>query len=549
MSPPSARARTASPYQPTIAEGEERQSEVQDDDPGLFSFLPPPNPTSPPASSTQRRSDTTCVPSTPPQSPTNRHAELKPSPPPHTVIPSTRPLLQTPISNDGLSPAAAYARAAQRHLGGDGGWVVGATTRKRGSWNYPGSPTHTVGDSCIDRSTKEYRPRAGTVGSEETRGSKSTDGAGFGRTWSTSEENESMFDTEMRDLAKKANTPHVGSQVYDSAGQLKFGERRRSGGQTEATIEMSYFDGVDEDSPFPEVRASVSNYDDPEMPSLTFRSIFIGLAFTLVVGAANVFFSFRYPAPTITASGAIPIFVSANFRDPYDLNSSSLADNRVVNQLFGVSSGLGMSLLTFDWTQISYVTSPLVAPFWSQVCEIPSYRREPSHRPFAPRQVIPGTFVYAIALNLMVELIGGYLLPGDAVANMLFKVYGLQPQVTAMTFVQDLKLGHYMKIPPRVTVSLPRRSIVPVSYSYSPFCTVYWCALDGSFSLERAQLIVASSHTFSSLLFIFFTLQLPRGGTIAVNWWGNTVFENTDDWNGVAYLTPPESGFGPDTWT
>ena len=27
-----------------------------------------------------------------------------------------------------------------------------------------------------------------------------------------------------------------------------------------------------------------------------------------------------------------------------------------------------------------------------------------------------------------------------------------------------------------------------------------------------------------SLLFIFFTLQFPKGGTIAVNWWGNNVF-------------------------
>ena len=36
---------------------------------------------------------------------------------------------------------------------------------------------------------------------------------------------------------------------------------------------MSFdFDAMDEeDSPYPEVRASVSNVDDPEMPTLTFR--------------------------------------------------------------------------------------------------------------------------------------------------------------------------------------------------------------------------------------------------------------------------------------
>ena len=35
-------------------------------------------------------------------------------------------------------------------------------------------------------------------------------------------------------------------------------------------------------------------------------------------------------------------------------------NNIVVNQLFGYTSGLGMSLITFDWAQIAYIGSPLV---------------------------------------------------------------------------------------------------------------------------------------------------------------------------------------------
>ena len=31
-----------------------------------------------------------------------------------------------------------------------------------------------------------------------------------------------------------------------------------------------------------------------------------------------------------------------------------------MNQLFGLSTGLGMGLLTFDWLQIAYIGSPLV---------------------------------------------------------------------------------------------------------------------------------------------------------------------------------------------
>ena len=40
-------------------------------------------------------------------------------------------------------------------------------------------------------------------------------------------------------------------------------------------------------------------------------------------------------------------------------------NNLVVNQLFGYFSGLGMSLVTFDWSQIAYIGSPLATPWWA----------------------------------------------------------------------------------------------------------------------------------------------------------------------------------------
>ncbi|KAE9980274.1 hypothetical protein EG327_006661 [Venturia inaequalis] len=39
--------------------------------------------------------------------------------------------------------------------------------------------------------------------------------------------------------------------------------------------------------------------------------------------------------------------------------------NVVVANLFGVASGLGMFPMTFDWSQIAYIGSPLVTPFWA----------------------------------------------------------------------------------------------------------------------------------------------------------------------------------------
>ena len=39
-------------------------------------------------------------------------------------------------------------------------------------------------------------------------------------------------------------------------------------------------------------------------------------------------------------------------------------NNRVVNHLFGVTTGMAMGILTFDWGQISYNGSPLSVPWW-----------------------------------------------------------------------------------------------------------------------------------------------------------------------------------------
>ena len=46
---------------------------------------------------------------------------------------------------------------------------------------------------------------------------------------------------------------------------------------------------------------------------------------------------------------------------------STPAENLVVNQLFGTVTGLGMGVITFDWSQISNIGSPLMVPWWAQV--------------------------------------------------------------------------------------------------------------------------------------------------------------------------------------
>lgn len=69
--------------------------------------------------------------------------------------------------------------------------------------------------------------------------------------------------------------------------------------------------------------------------------------------------------------------------------------------------------------------------------------------------VLPIGFIFALSnqtvgLNVLGELVGGYLLPGRPVAVMIFKTFSFISMNQALSFLSDLKLGHYMKVPPRI---------------------------------------------------------------------------------------------------
>ncbi|KAI8871554.1 hypothetical protein GQ42DRAFT_173772, partial [Ramicandelaber brevisporus] len=58
-------------------------------------------------------------------------------------------------------------------------------------------------------------------------------------------------------------------------------------------------DDEDEDSPYFEVRAAVSNKDDPSLPSLTFRVWVLGIVLNCLIAFVNQFFWFRANPITI----------------------------------------------------------------------------------------------------------------------------------------------------------------------------------------------------------------------------------------------------------
>ncbi|KAK3835831.1 MAG: OPT oligopeptide transporter protein-domain-containing protein [Linnemannia elongata] len=80
-------------------------------------------------------------------------------------------------------------------------------------------------------------------------------------------------------------------------------------------------------------------------------------------------------------------------------------------------------------------------------------------------------------LNVITELVCGYMLPGKPIANMAFKCYGYMAMFQCMTLLSDLKLGHYMKIPPRAM-----------------FVSQFWGAVVGGIFNYITMLVIVDAH-------------------------------------------------------
>lgn len=68
--------------------------------------------------------------------------------------------------------------------------------------------------------------------------------------------------------------------------------------------------------------------------------------------------------------------------------------------------------------------------------------------------IVPIGMIQAISniqlgLSVITEFIIGYMRPGRPLGMMIFKTYGYISMFQGLAFTQDLKLGHYMKVPPK----------------------------------------------------------------------------------------------------
>ncbi|KAF2753428.1 OPT family small oligopeptide transporter [Pseudovirgaria hyperparasitica] len=68
-----------------------------------------------------------------------------------------------------------------------------------------------------------------------------------------------------------------------------------------------------------------------------------------------------------------------------------------------------------------------------------------------PSSMLSATSNIVLTLNVLGSFIAGHALPGRPVAVIIFKVYATITLARANKFSADLKLGHYMKLPPRTT--------------------------------------------------------------------------------------------------
>lgn len=91
--------------------------------------------------------------------------------------------------------------------------------------------------------------------------------------------------------------------------------------------------------------------------------------------------------------------------------------------------------------------TPFVMPWWSVLLAVL----------IAAVTILPTGIIFAITgtqigLNVLSELVIGFIAPGQTVTVMAFKSLSYNCQIQAFGLVSDLKISHYLKIPPRAMV-------------------------------------------------------------------------------------------------
>ncbi|KAL4628031.1 hypothetical protein ACB092_05G208800 [Castanea dentata] len=110
-----------------------------------------------------------------------------------------------------------------------------------------------------------------------------------------------------------------------------------------------------------------------------------------------------------------------------------------------------------------------------------------------PIGVITATTNQQPGLNVIAELVIGFMYPGKPLANMAFKTYGYVSVTQAILFLSDFKLGHYMKIPPKSMFIVQLVGTLIASSLY--FGTSWWLLTSVEHICEPSKLPEGSPWT------------------------------------------------------
>ncbi|KAJ7042685.1 OPT oligopeptide transporter [Mycena alexandri] len=131
----------------------------------------------------------------------------------------------------------------------------------------------------------------------------------------------------------------------------------------------------------------------------------------------------------------------SSLKDERDVHSRLMLSYPEVPVWWYVAIGAVSTLFIFVAVEIF----PTLLPIWAAALAL--FIASIAAIPLAMLQAITNQH---IALQVVEEMIAGYALPGRAVANIVFKAIAWTGTSQGVAFAGDLKLGHYMKIPPRM---------------------------------------------------------------------------------------------------
>ncbi|KAF8019640.1 hypothetical protein BT93_G0353 [Corymbia citriodora subsp. variegata] len=110
-----------------------------------------------------------------------------------------------------------------------------------------------------------------------------------------------------------------------------------------------------------------------------------------------------------------------------------------------------------------------------------------------PVGIITATTNNMTGLNVITELVIGFIYPGKPLANVAFKTYGYISMYQALIFLADFKLGHYMKIPPKSMFLVQLIGTIIASSVY--FVTAWWLITSIDNICDRSRLPDGSPWT------------------------------------------------------